>query len=65
MLKRLFVTINDVIALVLLVLVIPGLWLCIGLGRINWPGEITGATIMAWGLILQYYFRKKPEAPKT
>ena len=52
---------NDLLALLTLVVIIPGLWTGIGCGWLSLPGEITGATIMAWGLILQYYFRKKKE----
>ena len=46
----------DRLALILIVM-IPGLW-----ASNRWlqmPGEIIGATIMAWGLVVQFYFRKK------
>ncbi len=51
--------VNDVIALALLIVVIPGLWVAQGLGTLNMPGEVIGATIMGWTLVLQFYFRKK------
>ena len=51
---------NDLLALAVVAGVIPGLWIANGVGLISLPGEVVGATIMAWGLILQYYFRKKP-----
>ena len=57
--------VNDIIALAILILVIPGLWLAIGLGAVQMPGEIIGATIAAWTLVLQYYFRKSPPASPT
>ncbi len=50
-------TMNDRLALLVLV-VIPVLW--ITNKWLNLPGEILGATIMAWTLVLQYYFRKSP-----
>lgn len=51
---------NELLALVLLVGIIPGLWIAQGRGALQMPGEIIGATIMAWGLLLQYFYRKKP-----
>ena len=51
--------INDILALAILIVIIPGLWVGIGVGWLNLPGEIVGATIMGWTLVLQYYFRKK------
>jgi len=51
---------NDLLALITIVGIIPGLWVATGLKAIVLPGEIIGATIMAWGLVLQYYFRRKP-----
>ena len=51
---------NDLLALITLIIIIPGLWVVSGLKIVTLPGEIIGSTIMAWGLILQYYFRRKP-----
>ncbi|OBW62936.1 MAG: hypothetical protein A9183_00745 [Dehalococcoides mccartyi] len=51
-------TFNDRIALVL-VLLIPVLWIVNT--WIQMPGEVLGATIASWTLVLQYYFRKKPD----
>ena len=48
---------NDRLALIL-VFMIPVLW--IANRWINMPGEVMGATIASWTLVLQYYFRKKP-----
>jgi len=53
-------TINDLLALALLIGVIPGLWVTHGRGLISLPGEVLGGTIAAWTLVLQYYFRKRP-----
>lgn len=53
-------TFNDRLALIVAV-GLPGLWIVHGLGLAPLPGEILGATIAAWTLVLQYYFRKKPE----
>lgn len=51
---------NELLSLLLLIVIIPGLWVAEGLDKIQTPEAVIGATIMAWGLILQYYFRKKP-----
>ncbi len=53
--------VNDLLALLVLLVVIPALWILQGLGRLQMSGEIIGATIMGWTLVLQYYFRKAPE----
>ncbi len=55
MIKR----INDLLALVILGAIIPGLWILDGSGAIDLPGEVLGATIAAFTLIVQFYFRKK------
>jgi hypothetical protein len=55
--------VNDVIALLILIVIIPGLWIGQGLGGLNLPGEVLGALIMGWTLVLQYYFRRKPTEP--
>lgn len=52
---------NDLIAMLLLLVVIPALWVLQGLGRLTMSGEVIGATIMGWTLVLQYYFRKAPD----
>jgi hypothetical protein len=51
--------INDLLALLVTVLVFPVLWVLDGCGVISLPGEVLGATIAAFTLIVQYYFRKK------
>ncbi|NVM23867.1 MAG: hypothetical protein HWN68_19065 [Desulfobacterales bacterium] len=56
---------RDLLALIILVAVIPGLWIATGRGYLTLPGEVIGATIMAWGLLLQFYFRKRPMEEKT
>jgi len=50
---------NDRLALLILVL-IPLLWIVQGLGRLNLASEVTGALIITWGMVIQYYFRKQP-----
>jgi len=52
---------NNLLALITLAGIIPGLWIAQGRGLINLPGEVIGATIMGWTLLLQYYFRKRQE----
>lgn len=50
-------TFNHLLALILMVLIIPGIWVAQGLGTLSMPGEVIGATIIAWGLVLRFYFR--------
>ena len=52
---------RNLLALLAMIIIIPGLWVAQGLGYLAMPGEVIGATIMGWGLILQFYFRKKSE----
>ena len=49
---------RDLLALLALVIIIPGLWVIHGLGIVQFPGEVIGATVMGWGLILEYYLTK-------
>jgi hypothetical protein len=54
-------TFNDRLA-VFLILLLPGLWI---INRwITLPAEVNGALIATWTLVIQYYFRKKPEEKK-
>lgn len=55
---------RDLLALITLVAVIPGLWIATGRGYLALPDEVIGATIMAWGLLLQFYFRKREKGEK-
>jgi hypothetical protein len=61
-----FNRINDLLALLVLVIIFPALWILDGRGIIHLPGEVLGATIAAFTLIVQFYFRKKSaESPKV
>jgi hypothetical protein len=51
-------TFNDFLCLVL-VGVISALWTLSGLKTLELPAEVTGALIVTWTLLIQYYFRKK------
>lgn len=51
---------NNLLALLVLIIIIPGLWVVTGLGVISLPGEVIGATIAGWTLVLQFFFRKAP-----
>jgi hypothetical protein len=59
--------INNILALMMLIVVFPILWILDGSGIIKLPGEVLGATIAAFTLIIQFYFRKRSssEPPKT
>ena len=50
---------NNLLALILLVGIFPALWILAGLSIINLNGEVLGATIAGFTLVLQFYFRKK------
>ena len=49
---------NDFLCLVLIMLVV-GMWVLSGLKVIVLPAEVTGALIVTWTILIQYYFRKK------
>lgn len=51
-------TFNDFLALLAFIGLIPALWILQGCSVIALPDEVTGATIVVWSLIGQYYFRK-------
>ena len=51
-------TFNDQLAIYLLV-TIPGLWLVSATGLVDLSDQVEGALILAWGLLIQFYFRKK------
>jgi len=52
-------TFNDVLALIL-IFMIPGLWCVDGHWNIEIGEQVEGALILSWGIIGQYYFRRKP-----
>lgn len=49
---------NDLLCLVLVTLITAS-WLLAGGKIISLPPEISGAEIVTWTLLVQYYFRKK------
>ncbi len=53
---------RNLLALLVMVFVFPGLWVCHGLKVIDLPEGIIGATISMETLIVQFYFRKKDPA---
>lgn len=50
---------NDTLCLVLIGLIVC-LWILIGNGMVKLPETVIGATIVTWTLLVQYYFRRKP-----
>ena len=56
---KLITDFNDLLALLTLIIIIPGLWVADGRGWLELAEQVQGATIMGWTLVLQYYFRKK------
>ena len=57
-------TFNDRLAIVLLVMILV-LWILQPLCKFALPDAVNGALIVAFTLILQYYFRKSPPADGT
>ena len=55
---------RNLLALLLGVIVLPGIWVGQGLGFVVLPGEVIGATIAIETLIAQFYFRKAMEGEK-
>ena len=53
---------NDFLCLVLIFL-ITFLWVLQGFKIMELAPEITGALIVTWTLLVQYYFRKKSNQP--
>jgi len=51
---------NDLLAAGLVVL-ISILWLAQACSNLSLPPEVTGALIVTWTLIIQFYFRKRKE----
>ncbi len=50
---------RDVLALLIGVVVFPGVWILQGKGIVNIPEGVIGATIAIETLVAQFYFRKK------
>jgi hypothetical protein len=48
---------NDLLALIL-IFGIVALWILQGINKLSMPSEVTGALIVTWTLIVQFYFRK-------
>jgi hypothetical protein len=54
---------NDSLCLAI-IMVIVTLWILAGLKAVELPAEVTGALIVTWTLLVQYYFRKKHSETK-
>ncbi len=48
---------NDLLCLVLIIL-IATIWIMQGFQKIQLSPEVTGALIVTWTLLIQFYFRK-------
>ena len=53
---------NDTLALIVISVIVL-LWGLHGYGLLKLPGEVIGATIMGFTLVIQFYYRKS--APET
>jgi hypothetical protein len=56
---------RDVLAIFLGVIVFPLIWVLQGIGTINIPEGVIGATIAIETLIAQFYFRKAQDKPEV
>ena len=52
---------RNLMALLIAVVIFPGIWVVQGLGWLALPGEVIGMTIAGETLILQFYWRKAQE----
>ncbi len=50
---------NDLLAVLLAVIVFPFMWIVQGLGYLNIPEGVIGATVSIETMIAVFYFRKK------
>lgn len=48
---------NDLLCLILIIF-IALIWGVQGLGKLTLPNEVTGALIVTWTLLIQFYYRK-------
>ena len=62
--RQIVSTFNDVLA-ICVISIVTALWILHGMNIIKLPGEILGATITTWILIIQFYFRKKKPPEPT
>lgn len=53
---------RDIFA-ILLTMVTATMWGLTGAGIVDIPGEMLGALIATWTMVVQFYFRKKPDEP--
>lgn len=54
---------NDQFAIIVLFLIVA-LWILGGIGTIQLPSEVSGALIVAFTLVIQFYFRKAQDESK-
>ena len=52
---------RNLLALLITVGIFPAIWIMQGIGLLELPGEVVGATIAIETLIANFYFRKKVE----
>ena len=53
---------RNVLAALGFIGIIPALWILDGAGIVSLRPETSGAAIVVWTLIAQFYFRKKEES---
>ena len=52
---------NDFLCLILIVVIVT-LWILAGMKIVALQDQVTGALIVTWTLLVQFYFRKKNES---
>ena len=56
---KLFTQFNHLLAILVIILILA-VFIVQGFGVIELPGEVTGALIASFTLVIQYFFRKAP-----
>jgi hypothetical protein len=55
---------NDFLCLILIFGIVT-LWILQGCQKVTLEPQVTGALIVTWTLVVQFYFRKTPTLPNT
>jgi len=55
---------NDLLCILLIFLIVL-FWVLSGMDIVNLEEQVSGALIVTWTLLIQYYFRRKPPTNGT
>jgi len=65
MLKTFLLKSFSYLLFLILILLIVAIWVLAGKKILELPSEVTGALIVTWTILIQYYFRKKQSESTT